>query len=182
MGLESPTATVSVSLEDGSSIELSIGAETSDGAGYYVSLEDEEGAFVADSSVAYFFTTMMELYQQDASPAATTVDSLVVERADAPTLSFVYSEDGAELSELDAENLLEALEDMQSEGEGSAENAIGASPEISFTFHRNTEDFSEMTLEFIQYDNNFYLVSFNGEQRLLVNRNDVADLSELIAT
>lgn len=39
-----------------------------------------------------------------------------------------------------------------------------------------------MTLEFVQYDNNFYLVSFNGEQRLLVNRNDVAGLSELIAT
>ena len=68
------------------------------------------------------------------------------------------------------------------EAEGSAESAIGTSPEISFTFHRNTEDFSEMTLEFVQYDNNFYLVSFNGEQRLLVNRNDVAGLSELIAT
>lgn len=93
-----------------------------------------------------------------------------------------YSIDGAELSELDVENLLEALEEMQSEGEGSAESAIGTSPEICFTFHRNTEDFSEMTLEFVQYDNNFYLVSFNGEQRLLGNRNDVADLSELIST
>ena len=53
---------------------------------------------------------------------------------------------------------------------------------VSLLLGRNTEDFSEMTLEFVQYDSNFYLASFNGEQRLLVNRNDVADLSELIST
>ena len=37
-----------------------------------------------------------------------------------------------------------------------------------------------MTLSFIRYDNSFYLVSFNGEERLLVNRNDVAALKEAV--
>ena len=51
---------------------------------------------------------------------------------------------------------------------------------LSFVFHRSTDAFSEMTLSFTRYDNSFYLVSFNGEERLLVNRNAVTDLVDMV--
>ncbi len=368
MGLGDPSATVKVSLQDGSEVALSVGAQTADGAGYYVAIDGEEGGYVADTSLGCFFTTMMDLYQRDSSPAATTVDSLVLERNGATTLSFAYNENGAkqsytadytwnvsdgtaqiatsdtnvsttvgvvnyvswdslvavsgaddasygfdsptltatlayttsseedtdevnedgetvtevvetphtfvltvgaqtsegayyarcsesdmvytlaaedvetllsanldalraddvclmdwdtvdsiditagsatktlaitrteqtnddgetetttsyavgdsEIDASDAENLLDAIDALESEGEGTADAAEESAPEISFTLHRNTEDFSEMTLGFTKYDNSFYLVSFNGEQRLLVNRNDVAELVELVS-
>lgn len=67
---------------------------------------------------------------------------------------------------------------MSSEGEADG-SPQDEEFEISFTFHRNTSTFTEMTLEFTLYDNSFYLVSFDGEERFLVNRNDIANLEEL---
>ena len=92
-----------------------------------------------------------------------------------------YTLDGESLEDVDAEELLDAIDALEAEGEGSASSAAEGSPELSFVFHRNTETFSEMTLSFTRYDNNFYLVSFNGEERLLVNRNAVADLTDMVS-
>lgn len=61
----------------------------------------------------------------------------------------------------------------------TAERRIeGAEPSgeayITISFHRNTNDeYSEMKLEYYQYDSSFYLVSFNGKTELLVNKNYV---------
>ncbi|MCL2539686.1 MAG: DUF4340 domain-containing protein, partial [Oscillospiraceae bacterium] len=45
---------------------------------------------------------------------------------------------------------------------------IKEAPFVSIEFERNTADFSYMKLEFIPYDANFYLVSFNGRSDQLV--------------
>lgn len=368
MGLDDPAATATVTTSDGSQQTFSIGAQTTDGQGYYASIDGEEGARVVDTSLECLLTTMMDLYQQDASPSATTIDSLVVERAGRSTLTLIhdsegvegsytdeytwsvddgetaiatsnskasgvtsvvnyvswsslvavdgqqdgaygfdnptltatlsytttseeetgevdedgkavtetvetphtfvlvigaqadeggyyamvegsskvytiaqddvdtllsanidslrddsvclmdwdtvdsidisfdgnvktlaitrteetddegetetttsYTLDGAELASSDAEELLDAIDALESEGEGDSASAADASPELSLTFHRNTETHSEMTLSLTRYDNNFYLVSFNEEERLLVNRNAVTDLSNMVS-
>lgn len=368
MELDNPSVTITVFLADESSRSLEVGAQTSDSQGYYAKLDGEDGAVIADSSLGSFLVTMMDLYQRDSSPSATLVDSLVIERAEGQTLSFVYdaegveqsytpdytwsvedgttciatsnakanavvslinhvswnelvsvdgaqdasygfdsptltaalsytttseeetgetdedgnaktetvktphtfvltvggqaedgdyyaktegsdkvytlsqddvaellsanidslrpddvclmdwdtvdsiditvgeatetlsltrsenvddegnaetvttySINGSELDELDAKNLFEAINALQSEGERTEKPAEGSSPELCFTFHRNTDTFTEMILSFTRYDNNFYLVSFNGEERLLVSKNDVADLMEMIS-
>lgn len=368
MGLGNPTVTATVAAADGTEISFAIGAQAADGESYYVSVDGEDGACIVDSSLGYLFTTMMDLYQKDASPAADTVDSLTLERADGSALSLSYDPDGVDdsytvdytwsiddgtqriatshskanalvtlvnnvswsslvsvdgvqdgaygfdnptlvatlsyttnseeetgetddngeavtetvetphtfvltvgaqadddgyyatvegsskvytvsqsdveslleasvdslrddsvclmdwdtvdsiditaggqtktlaitrteetdddgdtetvasytldgesLEDVDAEELLDAIDAFEAEGEGSASSAAEGSPELSFVFHRNTETFSEMTLSFTRYDNNFYLVSFNGEERLLVNRNAVADLTDMVS-
>ncbi len=90
-----------------------------------------------------------------------------------------YFIDGEEADADDIEALLDALDDLSAESEASGE-ATENSFEVSFTFHRNTSAFTEMTLGLTRYDNSFYLVSFNDQERLLINRNDVTDLEELI--
>lgn len=92
--------------------------------------------------------------------------------------STTYRVNGEDSDSTSVEDILTTIEDMSSEGEADG-SPQGEEFEISFTFHRNTSTFTEMTLGFTLYDNNFYLVSFDGEERLLVNRNDVANLEEL---
>lgn len=79
----------------------------------------------------------------------------------------------------DVEALLDALDALASEGADDAAEAGEA--EATFVFHRNTETFSEMTFALSRYDNSFYLLSFNGASRLLINRQDVEELKDLIA-
>lgn len=51
---------------------------------------------IVDSSLGYLFTTMMDLYQKDASPAADIVDALVLERTNAGTLSLSHDSNGVD--------------------------------------------------------------------------------------
>ena len=87
--------------------------------------------------------------------------------------------DGVEILTREVENLTDALDALEAEGEATDPLPEGSVAEISFTFHRSTETYADMTLSLIPYDNSFYLVSFNGQERLLVNKNDVADLIDL---
>lgn len=89
-----------------------------------------------------------------------------------------YTVDGTEVLARTVENLLDALDALDAEGE-AVEEPASTEAEITFTFYRSTETYSEMTLSLIPYDNSFYLVSFDGQERLLVNKNDVADLIDL---
>lgn len=89
-----------------------------------------------------------------------------------------YLVDGEEADSSDVEAILDGLDEMVAEGEAEESNQDDEF-EMSFTFKRNAQTYTEMTLGFIRYDNNFYLVSFDGEKRLLVNRNDVIDLEGL---
>ena len=90
-----------------------------------------------------------------------------------------YTVDGVEVLPREIENLTDALDALEAEGEATDSLPEGSAAEISFTFHRSTETYADMTLSLIPYDNSFYLVSFNGQERLLINKNDVADLISL---
>ena len=79
----------------------------------------------------------------------------------------------------DVEAVLDALDALASEDTDDAAEAGEA--EVTLVFHRNTETFSEMTFALSRYDNSFYLLSFNGASRLLINRQDVEELKDLIA-
>ncbi len=74
--------------------------------------------------------------------------------------------------------LLDAIYNLQNSGE--AEGEAGRGEQLSFTFHRNTETFKEMTLSFYAYDSGNSLVGFNGEKRLLVDSEAVTGLIDMV--
>ncbi len=49
---------------------------------------------------------------------------------------------------------------------------------LRFTFHRNTNKFKTVVLEFYDYDSGNCLVSIDGTARLLVSRSDLSALLE----
>ena len=74
------------------------------------------------------------------------------------------------------------LTDLQAES-FIDETALGeappkeAPPYLTIVFRRNTDSFSSMELQFIPYDEHFFLAGFPGDRNLLVNRMDVLDLA-----
>ncbi len=92
------------------------------------------------------------------------------------TEAYVYKLDGEELTDV---SFLDDLTEMVSTG-----SATGLTPErgaeISFTFYRDTETFSEVTLTFYQYDSSSCLVGLNNETRLFVAREDVVSVVEAV--
>ena len=51
---------------------------------------------------------------------------------------------------------------------------------LRFTFHRNTDKFKTVVLEFYDYDSGNCLVSLDGTARLLVSRSDLSALLESV--
>ena len=179
---------------------LTVGAQADDD-GYYATVEGSSKVYtVSQSDVESLLEASVDSLRDDSVCLMDwdTVDSIdITAGGQTKTLAITrteetdddgdtetvasYTLDGESLEDVDAEELLDAIDAFEAEGEGSASSAAEGSPELSFVFHRNTETFSEMTLSFTRYDNNFYLVSFNGEERLLVNRNAVADLTDMVS-
>lgn len=95
-----------------------------------------------------------------------------------PDIETTYTVDGSEADADDVEDLLDALDGLAAEGE--ADGAAAGEAQVTLVFHRSTETYAEVTLAFSRYDNSFYLVTLDGTSRLLVNRNDVESIAELI--
>lgn len=100
--------------------------------------------------------------------------------SDEEEVTTTYRLDGEDALPVLTENFLDTLNALDAEGQ-TTEEPVESEPELTFTFHRSTPTFSEVTLAFTRYDNSFYLVTLNGEGKLLVNKNDVAELKELFA-
>lgn len=85
---------------------------------------------------------------------------------------------------LDQDAVDAAFESLQSlESQGTAASDAGQrEPVLSITFHRNTETYSELTLTFSTYDSANYLVTFQGESRMLASKSDVRNLMDLLET
>lgn len=94
------------------------------------------------------------------------------------TETDVYTLDGAELEET---GFLDDLTAMVSTGFSNGAQPMGEA-EIRFTFHRETETFSEVELAFYPYDSGTCLVGLDGDTRLFVAREDVDTLKEEIAS
>lgn len=173
---------------------LVVGAQVEDGS-YYAQPQGSDRVYTLNSS------TVEKLLAATAAGLAPddvilmdwdTVDSIDVTYAgqtrtivisrttdDEGEEETTYTVDGVEVLPREIENLTDALDALETEGEATDSLPEGSTAEISFTFHRSTETYADMTLSLIPYDNSFYLVSFNGQERLLVNKNDVADLISL---
>lgn len=91
-----------------------------------------------------------------------------------------YLVNGSEADADAVEDALDALDGLASEGEATGEPAEGA-PEVTVVFHRDAQAFQTVTLTLTRYDTSFYLAGLDGAERLLVNRNDVAELEELVS-
>ena len=76
------------------------------------------------------------------------------------------------------ENVLDTLDSLESTG--YAASTEEAAEEIRFTFHRNTEAFSEVTIVFFRYDSTSCLVSLDGVPTVSLDREDVVDLVEAV--
>lgn len=80
--------------------------------------------------------------------------------------------------DLDASTLEDAYAADSSASDGNDSGALPQSvANIEFTFHRSTESYTEITLAFIPYNSDYYLVSFAGEATLLVSASDVDSLT-----
>ncbi len=78
--------------------------------------------------------------------------------------------------EIELQPLLDRLNSMASVGYASG--AAQGEPILSFTFQRNSENFSTVPLNFYAYDSTNCLVTLDGEATVLVSRSDVTTLTE----
>lgn len=89
-----------------------------------------------------------------------------------------YTWDGQELDSTDVESMLSAVNSLTAAGDASG--SADGSPLVTFTFHRNTNDFSQLTLTLYPWDTGSCLAVFTGESGRLVDRSAVTDLTEQI--
>ena len=82
--------------------------------------------------------------------------------------------------EKELQPILDRLNEMLPSDSGS-EKEPGANALLRFTFHRNTDKFKTVVLEFYDYDSSNCLVSLDGSARLLVARSDFSAVLESIS-
>ena len=114
-----------------------------------------------------------------------TVDSVDIDLP-GDSVSFTKSAgaDGETVWLLDGEEtelqpILDRLNEMLPSDSGS-EKEPDMSMLLRFTFHRNTDKFKTVVLEFYDYDSGNCLVSLDGTARLLVSRSDLSALLESV--
>ena len=80
----------------------------------------------------------------------------------------LYYMNGIEITKRKAEDFYLSLYHIDSEYTLSSPYIIANLPSVTIEFYRNTINFSYMILEFIPYNENFYIVRFNGRSDQLV--------------
>lgn len=81
--------------------------------------------------------------------------------------------------EISMDDIVDALDDMMSSGSDENAEAEG-SAEISFVFYQDSENFAEVSLQFYKYDSDDYIVSLDGQTRLLVSKDTVDSLVDAV--
>ena len=87
-----------------------------------------------------------------------------------------YSLDNRAMDGDSVQAFLDALNALESSGEADTVKTGAAAYRI--TFHRTTEKFGTMVWSLADYDDRNYLLTFDGESRLLVAKKDIASLME----
>ena len=85
--------------------------------------------------------------------------------------SIVYMQDGTQITAVNFNALYSSIQGMVSEG--FAAKQTDGKARITVTYKTSVKGFEEMTLQFIPYDQNFYVVDLNGRREVLVNKRDV---------
>ena len=97
------------------------------------------------------------------------------------TVTNIFTANGIVVDSTSVNTFYDGLLALRVEGraeEGSWEE--GAEPHMTVVFDRNTETFSEMTLTVYEYNVNFYRISFNGEDDILVSIRDIDNMGDAI--
>ncbi len=91
----------------------------------------------------------------------------------------IYLLDGEEISATDFQTIWSLL-GITAERVLEEDEAVSELAAITVTYIRNSEYFSEITVEYIPYNSNYYQVSVNGEDpSVVVNIRDVENLMEI---
>ncbi len=97
------------------------------------------------------------------------------------TITNVFTANGIVVDATNVNTFYDGLLALTVEGraeEGTWEENM--EPHMTVTLTRNTENFSEMTLVAYEYSVNFYRISFNGEDDILVSIRDIDNMGDAI--
>lgn len=90
--------------------------------------------------------------------------------------SVKYYVDGKEVPQTPVQNFIIQLDSMTAAGFVDVGDPESDSPYLEIEFMRDTESFKVMTIRFLPYDINYYLVEFNDMNNILVTKRDVESL------
>ncbi len=102
--------------------------------------------------------------------------TVAINRSSDQQQADTYTLNGQSIDAQSFQAFYELLTTMEADDTTASGQKVTAAPMVSIEFHRNTETFQEMTLQFIPYDSNFYLVDFDSRRDLLANKRDVEAL------
>ena len=191
-GLDDPDAVVTVGYTDEDGEEQEFAYEIGESGGsYYAKLKDSTIVYSIEEDV---YNGAVDASYDELKPDEVilldwdTVDGIDIE-VDGNTYSveisgseedgYTYTLDGSEIEFGDVLDDLEALTiDSEEEAADPGENKT----ELSLTFHRNTDTWETVELDFYQYNGTYCISVLNGEETNCVNREDVVDLKESINT
>ena len=168
-------------------VKLIIGVEATEGVTYYAKFDGSDVVYLIDYS---YIDTLDTLDIDSLRPMDVclidmdTVDSIDV-TVDGKTHKIViarskdksgndkvdYTLDDKTITASDYDDFFSAVQSMLAES--TTDKAVEGEPTVKIIYHRNTETFKDMTLSFTPFDSSFYLVTLNGESRLLANKLDV---------
>ncbi len=174
--------------------QISIGNQTEDGDYYVLSADGNvgvlaqdtvreivskrQGDFVSDDVCLIELSSVnrLTLNYQGQSYAFVRTEQIDSQAAagDQSVLVVSYTKNGQEIDGETFESCYSRLVSLRSNiyAEGSGGETVA-----TLRFERNSSrNFPQMTLSFQSYDDQYYLVNFNGEQRLLVERETIDSL------
>ncbi|MDD6263007.1 MAG: DUF4340 domain-containing protein [Clostridiales bacterium] len=97
------------------------------------------------------------------------------------TVTNVFTANGAVVDSTNVNTFYDGLLALKVEGRADAGSwQENMTPYMTVEFSRNTESFSRMTLFVYEYSVNFYRVSFNGEDDILVSIRDIDNMGDAI--
>ncbi|MBE6937408.1 MAG: DUF4340 domain-containing protein [Ruminococcaceae bacterium] len=97
------------------------------------------------------------------------------------TVTNIFTANGMVVDATSVNNFYDGLLALTVEGRAEAGTwEDGAEPHMTVTFSRNTENFTEMTLYVYEYNVNFYRISFNGVDDMLVSIRDIDNMGDAI--
>lgn len=159
---------------EGSSMVYLIDTETADSLRYasYSSLRPDNLCSMDWNTVDRLDITL------DGTTYTISFDETETEVDGEAETATLYTWDGQELDSTDVESMLSAVNGLTAAGDASG--TADDSPQVTFTFHRNTDDFGQLTLTLYPWDTGSCLAVFTGESGRLVDRSAVTDLTEQI--
>ncbi|NLO46236.1 MAG: DUF4340 domain-containing protein [Clostridiales bacterium] len=171
-------------------LKLTVGKQAAEGTHSYAKLDGSNVVYLIDASYAEALAnvdiesllpmdvcmiSMDSVDSLDVTTGGKTSKITVTRAKDSDgEESTSYTMDGKTITASDYDAFFSSVQSMRAES-STNEAKTGGDPFLTVVYHRNTSNFKTMTLKFVPFDSSFYLVEFNGENRLLVNKNDVSD-------